>query len=77
MPDEWDVEDGYVLNGEGEKVIDFKASNLHIVSYSEAVDKIVDANELLRHTHTLPKFPKIPTGHHISRRIGASVALMN
>jgi aminopeptidase-like protein len=61
VPDEWNIDDGYILNGAGEKIVDFKESNLHVMSYSAAVDKIVDSDELLNHIHTLPKYPdRIP-----------------
>jgi len=42
VPDEWNVDDGYILNGAGEKIVDFKESNLHVMSYSAPVDRIVD-----------------------------------
>jgi aminopeptidase-like protein len=61
VPDEWNIDDGYVVNGAGENIIDFKKSNLHVMSYSEPVDKIISAEELLNHIHTLPKYPnRIP-----------------
>ena len=53
VPDEWNVDDGYILNGAGEKIVDFKESNLHVMSYSAPVDKIVDTDELRKHIHTL------------------------
>ena len=61
IPEEWEVKDAYVINSSGEKIIDFKKNNLHLVSYSSSIDKIVEKEELLRHLHTLPKFPdRIP-----------------
>ena len=61
VPDEWNVDDGYILNGAGEKIVDFKESNLHVMSYSAPVDKIVDSDELRKHIHTLPRYPdRIP-----------------
>ncbi len=61
VPDEWNINDGYILNGAGEKIIDFKDSNLHVMSYSAPVDKIVNADELRNHIYTLPKYPdRIP-----------------
>ena len=58
VPDEWNIDDGYILNGAGEKIVDFKESNLHVMSYSAPVDKIVDAEELRKHIHTLPRYPE-------------------
>ena len=61
VPDEWNISAGYVLNANGEKIIDFRDNNLHVVSYSSAVDKVVERDELLRHIHTLPVYPdRIP-----------------
>ena len=41
IPDEWNIKDAYVSKINGEKVIDFKENNLHLVSYSMPVNKIV------------------------------------
>lgn len=61
VPDEWHVANAHILNGAGEKIVDFRESNLHVMSYSEAVDKIIDLDELLNNLHTLPKRPdRIP-----------------
>ena len=34
IPDEWNIKDAYVKDEDGNRVIDFKSSNLHVVSYS-------------------------------------------
>ena len=61
VPDEWNIDDGYILNGAGEKIVDFKKSNLHVMSYSAPVNKIVDEDELRKHLHTIPRYPdRIP-----------------
>ena len=61
IPEEWDLFDAYVLNKNGEKIIDLKDNNLHVVSYSSSIDKIVEKEELLKHLYTLPDFPdRIP-----------------
>ena len=61
VPEEWEVLDAYVLNGSGEKIIDLHDNNLHVVSYSIAIDKSVSEEELLAHLHTLPDHPdRIP-----------------
>lgn len=61
IPEEWNCYDAYVINGKGDKIIDFNKSNLHVVSNSTPVNKTVSGQELLNHLHSLPKFPsRIP-----------------
>lgn len=61
IPDEWEISEAYVINGRGEKIIDFHENNLHVISYSTPIDKVVTETELLAHLHTLPEQPtKIP-----------------
>jgi aminopeptidase-like protein len=57
VPDEWNIRDAYVANGDGARVVDFQASNLHVVSYSEPVRRTMDLDELRPHLHTLPEHP--------------------
>jgi aminopeptidase-like protein len=56
-PKEWNVRDAYIATLEGERVVDFARSNLHLLQYSIPVDRIVERDELLRHLHTLPDTP--------------------
>lgn len=57
VPREWNIRDAYVTNGRGEKVIDFRKSNLHVVSYSVPIRKMMPLAELKDHLHTLPGHP--------------------
>ena len=57
VPKEWNIEDAYVKNSRGEKIIDFKKSNLHILNYSVPVKKKVSLHELKDHLFTLPNYP--------------------
>jgi len=57
IPREWNIRDAYVIGPDGEKVIDFAKSNLHVVGYSTAVDKEVTLEELQDHLHSLPEQP--------------------
>lgn len=57
VPKEWNIQDAYVKNSRGEKVIDFKESNLHLLNYSIAVNRQVSLEELKAHLFTLPETP--------------------
>ena len=37
VPREWTIKGAYIRNASGEKVVDFKRSNLHVVGYSVPV----------------------------------------
>ena len=56
IPLEWNINDAYIKNSNGEKIIDFKKHNLHIVSYSEPVNLKLTYNELIKHIYTLPEY---------------------
>jgi len=57
VPPEWNIRDGYVIAPDGRKIIDFKVSNLHVVGYSEPVNKSLPLGELQKHLHSLPEQP--------------------
>jgi aminopeptidase-like protein len=57
VPREWNITDAYVETSAGERVIDFRASNLHVVSYSVPVDARMSLAQLRPHLHTLPEHP--------------------
>jgi aminopeptidase-like protein len=57
VPKEWNINDAYVRNTKGEKIIDFRKSNLHILNYSFPVKKEVSLTELKEHLFTLPEHP--------------------
>jgi aminopeptidase-like protein len=57
VPREWNIRDAWVKTLEGERVIDFRESNLHVVSYSVPVHARVSLSELKHHLHTLPERP--------------------
>ena len=54
---EWNIRDAWVADAIGERVIDFRASNLHVVCCSVPVRATMPLAELKRHLHTLPERP--------------------
>ncbi|MFJ1762248.1 DUF4910 domain-containing protein [Amycolatopsis sp. NPDC088138] len=57
IPQEWNIRDAYVAAPSGERVIDFRESNLHVVGYSVPVSERMPLSELREHLHTLPDQP--------------------
>ncbi len=57
VPKEWNIRDAYIKNTRGEKIIDFKNSNLHVLNYSIPVHKKVQLAELKEHLHSIPEHP--------------------
>lgn len=58
IPKEWNIRDAYVKDSEGNKIIDFSKSNLHILNYSIPVRKKISLKELKKHLFTIPEYPE-------------------
>ena len=46
VPDEWNVRDAYIANLQGERLVDFRHSNLHLASYSIPFEGTLEIDEL-------------------------------
>lgn len=57
VPREWNIRDAWIADASGARVVDFRASNLHVVSYSAPVRARMSLAELRPHLHTLPEHP--------------------
>ncbi len=57
IPREWNIKDAYIMNSNGERVVDFRESNLHVMGYSVPVKEKMRLSELRKHLHTLPEQP--------------------
>lgn len=57
VPDEWNIEEAYIEDQKGNRIIDFKENNLHVVGYSLPMDKWLTLEELKQYVYTLPEQP--------------------
>jgi aminopeptidase-like protein len=58
VPDEWNIRDAYIIGPDGDKVVDFKQSNLHVLGYSEPVDQELTLEQLQEHLYSIPEKPE-------------------
>jgi aminopeptidase-like protein len=59
VPEEWNIRDAYIAAPDGTRVVDFRHSPLHVVSYSEPVRTVLPLETLRERLHTLPDQPDL------------------
>ena len=57
VPLEWNIRDAYIKNSAGERIVDFRASNLHVLGYSVPVHRRIGLPELREHLFSDPQHP--------------------
>lgn len=57
IPDEWNIKDAWIKNSEGVKIVDYSKCNLHVLSYSMAVNQTMNYDELVNHLYYLENQP--------------------
>jgi len=57
VPQEWVFRAARILNAKGEIILDAKNNNLHVVSYSEPVNRTISLEELQKNLYSMPQFP--------------------
>ncbi|MFT5166250.1 MAG: aminopeptidase-like protein [Saprospiraceae bacterium] len=59
VPKEWNIKDAWIKDAKGNKIVDFKNHNLHILNYSIPVHKKISLTALKEHLYTLPDQPDL------------------
>ena len=57
VPREWNIRDAYIATPDGRRIVDFRSSTLHVVSYSVPVRRRMTLAELDPHLFSLPEHP--------------------
>lgn len=57
VPDEWQLEYGYLQGPDGEVIVDSRWHNLHVLGYSEPIDQYLSLEELQPHLYSRPDLP--------------------
>jgi aminopeptidase-like protein len=59
IPKEWNINDAYIKDPAGSKILDFKNSNLHVMGYSVPIHKKIKKYELFQYIYTEPSQPDV------------------
>ena len=57
IPNEWVIKDSYLEHESGKRFAEFKKSNLHVVNYSQPINKIFERNKILNKIFTEKSMP--------------------
>jgi len=53
IPNEWNINNAYLIDPDGKKIIDFADNNLHVLNYSTPINTELDLIELEKHIYSL------------------------
>jgi aminopeptidase-like protein len=57
VPREWNIREAWIADSSGRRIVDFRDSSLHVVSYSVPVNARMSREQLDAHLHSLPDHP--------------------
>jgi aminopeptidase-like protein len=57
IPKEWNIRDAYIKSPNGNRVVDFRKNNLHVLNYSAPIQTTMSLSELKPHLFTIPERP--------------------
>src|SRR5262245_41548482 len=58
VPKEWKVREAYLEGPSGDRILDVRNNNLHLLNYSMPFSGTVSLRELNEHLHSLPERPE-------------------
>jgi len=58
IPKEWVIREAWIKDSQGREIINITNSNLHVLNYSEPIDRMVSLSELKEHVFTIPHLPE-------------------
>lgn len=58
IPEKWIIEEAWIEDMKGDRILDVKDHPLHVISYSLPIDKTVTREELIKHLYTNPDRPQ-------------------
>jgi aminopeptidase-like protein len=57
IPREWNIRDAFIKNSRGERIVDFKRCNLHVLNYSTPIHARLSLQELRPHLFSVEQHP--------------------
>src|SRR3989338_5736872 len=51
IPNEWNISDAFIEDNSGQRIVDFKRNNLHVLNYSVPVEGAFTLDELKPHLY--------------------------
>ena len=58
VPDEWNIDEAYIVTPSGDRICDYGKNNLHLVGYSVPTELSLTLDELQSHLYSLPEMPE-------------------
>ena len=58
IPDEWSISSAYISDLAGNKIVDYKNNNLHVVGYSEQMDTVLSLEDLQKNLYSIEAMPE-------------------
>ena len=57
IPKEWKIKNAFIAEDNGKKICDFKENNLHLIGYSQKINKVLNYKDLKKKIYFLKNKP--------------------